>query len=68
MHRNWDVVAADQAVEAAEGRGLFEAEQEEFEKVVENKSSAHLFVVELLRTFELSRKYSRHVYEAPVRE
>lgn len=67
MHRNRDVVAVDQAVEAAEGRGLFEAEQEEFEKVVKTKA-LHLFVVELLRTFELSRKYSRHVYEAPVRE
>lgn len=66
MHRNWDVVAADQAVEAAEGRGLFEAEQEEFEKVVKQKLCA--FVCSLLLTFELSRKYSRHVYEAPVRE
>lgn len=38
MHRNRDVVAVDQAVEAAEGRGLFEAEQEEFEKVVKTKA------------------------------
>lgn len=38
MHRNRDVVAVNQAIEAAEGRGLFEAEQEEFEKVVKTKA------------------------------
>lgn len=53
MHRDRNVVAVDQAVKATQSGGLLEAEQKEFEKVVETKAR------ELSMTFELSRKYSR---------